>query len=240
MSEYISYFPGNYNILVAAPHGGSLKPSNIPDRKTGTKVRDTYSKTLAEEIYRLGKQDKTPHTILSNIHRCKVDLNREIKEGAQESKRAQAIWNEWNDVIKTAIKNIGGKMLYVDIHSHNDNDTFQLGYNLNIQQYLELMKAKKTSAKSTLDSLSPNKYDMIFGRFSLKKSLEKDGYKVYTPTPGEVYFNGGKNIETYNGKGIGAIQIECPVSILKTDLDNVAKSLYSGILKFVEKFVNVK
>ena len=38
-SDYVDCLPGNTNLVISAPHDGTLKPRNIPERKYGCKDR---------------------------------------------------------------------------------------------------------------------------------------------------------------------------------------------------------
>ena len=60
------------------------------------------------------------------------------------------------------------------------------------------------------------------------------------PDGHEVYFNGGRDVEVFSGNGISAIQIECPVSILKKELDYVARALANIISDFRDTYVVVQ
>lgn len=33
--KYIEYRPGNLNLIISVPHGGTLRPDSIPDRDAG-------------------------------------------------------------------------------------------------------------------------------------------------------------------------------------------------------------
>lgn len=240
-TSFISRTYHNSNLLLTAPHGGGAKPFYIRDRTTGIRIRDTYTRRLSDILVSLFN-DK-PSAILADIHRSKVDLNRNLMEATDGDTRAKAIWHDWNDSIynyKRNLLNTYNTGLMVDIHSHNNNDEFQLGYNLDVYNYNRLRNNKIASVGSTFSTLNNgySEYDMIFGRYSLGNSMHLSGYDIFRPRPGgETYFNGGYNIETYAGGGLGAVQIECPVSILEYDLQGVAYALYNSIEIFIHEFV---
>ena len=227
-------------IVISAPHGGGSKPVSIPNRKYGVLLQDTYTRRLTRAVIDLFPKATSPRYLISNIHRIKVDFNRDIEEGAQGNKSAERLWTDWNTRLTLSINSSlhrNRKVLYVDIHSHNDSDKFELGYNLSAKSYLELRKTGKTSHSTSIDSLDHDVYDMIFGPNSVKTSLEMFGYDVFEPTGKEVYFNGGRNIEKFNGNGTGAIQIEVPVSVAKRDFDKCASVLKYAISNFSKAFV---
>lgn len=237
--EYIEVDVNKSPVILSAPHGGGAKPLYIPRRKYGNMNMDTYTRRITNAI-RDSYESSKPSTIISNIHRSRVDFNRALEEGAQGNRRAIDLWLKWNRVLKSIIdrKLVEYKrVLYIDIHSHNENDEFELGYNLNTRPYLELEKTGSTKKISSLDSLGFNKYDMIFGEHSFKRSLELFGLKVMTPDVSNIYFNGGRNIDVFSGEGVGAIQIEVPVSVAKSDLNYVVHALKFSIETFRKYFI---
>lgn len=238
--EYIEVDINKSPIVLSAPHGGGAKPISIPKRKYGNMNMDTYTRRATNAIRDSYKANK-PSTVISNIHRNRVDFNRALEEGTQGNRKAIDLWLKWNRTLKFIIdrKLVEYKrVLYLDIHSHNENDEFELGYNLNTKPYLELEETGNTKKVSSLDSLGFSKYDMIFGEYSFKHSLELFGLKVMKPAVSNIYFNGGRNIEVFSGEGVGAIQIEIPVSVLKTDFNYTIHALKFAIETFRKYFVD--
>lgn len=239
-TTYLRYGGWDTDIIITAPHGGGIKPLGLPKRKHGISIQDTYTRRITRDLLSLYSRTRQPHYIIADIHRSRVDLNRNIKEGAEHNEGAERIWKTWHSLMQTYVKSDKkrfNKVLYVDIHSHNNNDSFQLGYNLDAARYLELKTMGKTKAKSTMDSLGFNKYDVIFGEHSFKQGLENMGFSVYNPVGGEAYFNGGYNIETYSGNGVGGIQIEIPVSAAVNDYRETVKALKYAIERFRNAFI---
>ncbi len=240
--SYISRDTGNSNVLITAPHGGGIRPLNIKTRTTGKLLQDTYTRRLSYKIIEMmGRFNYHPYYIIADIHRSKVDLNRSFPEATNGDKRAQAIWKEWNNLTnkyKNFILSNNRTGLLIDIHSHNDGNYFELGYNINSRDYLELVEDPEFNVPSTLDRIGKgySLYEKIFGEYSIANSVEKMGYKIFMPKPGDVYFNGGYMIEHYSGNRFGAIQIECPVSILKYDIDRIALTLVNAVRVFSERF----
>jgi hypothetical protein len=235
-SSYLRYGVGESNLIITAPHGGNTKPFFFPRRKFGNQLMDSYTRRLTEKI--INNLDVQPYYIVSDIHRSRVDLNRTFLEGCERNPKAEKVWNSWDKALQRYTNEITyeyDKGLYIDIHSHNNGDYFQLGYNLSSSDYIKLYDELDVSG-SSLDSLDYDLREMVFGKYSFKYSLEDFGYEIFFPTKNEQYFNGGRNIEVYSGNGIGSVQIECPVSILKYELDAVAFALSESIIKFQEKF----
>lgn len=235
---YIEVTFGDINLVLSAPHGGMAKPLSIPRRKYGKTAMDTYTRRITNTLRDSYTGDR-PSTVVANIHRSRVDFNRTMEEATQGSKRAINLWLDWNYNLRHIFNGLlrtHKKILYVDIHSHNDSDEFELGYNLNSPHYLELENTGTTKKHTSIDSLSHNKYDMIFGEYSMKNSLELYGYKVLRPDEDNVYFNGGRNIEVFSGEGVGAIQIEVPVSVVKKDFNFTIYALKFAIETFRKHF----
>lgn len=238
-TTYIRYGGWDTDLIITAPHGGGIRPLEIPRRRHGISFQDTYTRRITEDLLKLYPGVHKPHYVIADIHRSGVDLNRNVIEGAGHSVKAEIIWKTWHSLIQKYVRNDRkrfSKVLYVDIHSHNNNNSFQLGYNLDAARYLELKTMGKTRAVSTLDSLGFSKYEMIFGEHSFKRSLEDKGFSVYNPIGGEAYFNGGYNIETYSGNGVGGIQIEIPVSSAVTDYKETVMALKYAIERFRNAF----
>jgi len=242
--DYLEKKEGYTNLLISAPHGGGIKPFNIPRRSTGQRLMDTYTRRISTALYNSFYPSAKPYALISDIHRSRVDLNRSLRKCSDGNRKAESIWKSWDFMMQTYQDGIRMRYdngLYVDIHSHNDGDYFELGYNLSADDYMELHDTRKVKAESTLDTLGHDPYDMIFGRHSIKTSLESFGYRTLMPRHGEKYFNGGRNIEVYSGNGIGAIQIECPVSFLRTKYarDKVVYAIFFAIQRFRYTFVPI-
>src|SRR5262245_33625946 len=72
---YIEYLAGDLPVIIAAPHGGRLRPDELPDREAGTFAFDTNTQELArvvaDELHAL--TGHWPHVIICRIHRRKLD-----------------------------------------------------------------------------------------------------------------------------------------------------------------------
>ena len=240
LGSYIKHDFGYTNLLFTAPHGGGAKPFNIKDRTTGKRLQDTYTRRLTSKLVEL--MYNSPYYVVSDIHRKKVDLNRDLPEATDGDRKAQTVWYNYHNKVslyKSEMLSLYRTGLLVDIHSHNNSDEFQLGYNISARDYLALRLNKRMDIPSTLDSFTDRNYlwDMIFGYHSITNSIEKYGYKVFTPNTRDEFFNGGYTVERYAGEGLGSIQIEVPVSLLKYDLDGAARVLKDSITIFSNKFM---
>ena len=70
-NNYTEYRAGELPLIFSAPHGGSLTPSEIPDRTYGTTVTDskTIETILAIREAVFNFTGKYPHVIISNLKR---------------------------------------------------------------------------------------------------------------------------------------------------------------------------
>ncbi len=240
-NSYLTSGMGNSPIILSAPHGGNIKPIDIPYREHGNRSRDTYTRTLIQAIVKL--LSEKPFYIYANIHRSRVDLNRDIDEAAQGNNKAIEIWKSWNNTLgnfQARVKSVYSKGLYIDIHSHNNSHKFEIGYGLTVSDYLDLKGGWEITRHSTLFPLATQEIkekNLCFGYNSVPYTLESFGYDILVPENDDEYLNGGRNSKVFHGNGIGSIQIECPIPVLKDDLDGVAKALASSINSFRKSFL---
>jgi N-formylglutamate amidohydrolase len=95
-SKYITYYEGSLPLILAAPHGGRLFPTSIPDRKAGNgtvTVTDAYTKDVVLAIAKKirDRTGESPHVVLLQLARTKVDVNREKSE-ATDSDAGRMVW----------------------------------------------------------------------------------------------------------------------------------------------------
>lgn len=234
--KYLEFRKGNTNLLLSAPHGGNIRPRTIPNRTYGNRSGDTYTRRLIKKIIK--NLEEKPYYVYADIHRSKVDLNRDIEEAAQGNMVMESVWREWNKIISMYLGGIKlryFKGLYIDIHSHNKSDNFELGYGISVADYWNIKENKSPKKHSTLFQLANervNETDLLFGEFSFDSTLRSYDYKVLSPKSDDTYLNGGRNINKYSKNGIGTIQIECPIPVLKKDLNNIALVITEAIENF--------
>jgi hypothetical protein len=238
-SNYTEYIAGNLPLIISAPHGGELLPSELPNRTntstyTVTTNSDLYTDNLARAIRTAcsNRYGRFPHVIICNVDRAKVDCNREIIEGAQNNTNTQTVWKEFHAYINIArqqVSNTYGRGLYIDLHGHGHPiQKNEIGYDLSDSDMFKPTFSTTDDNESTIHAMSERSRqsftDVVRGELSLGSLLEKRGYpcvpSVSSPNPGvsngvtNAYFNGGYNTQTYgtslaNGGTIDAIQIEC-------------------------------
>jgi hypothetical protein len=236
-SGYIQYWPGDLPIVLSAPHGGKLAPQDLPNRTYGRLMRDSGTFELALELRKAMQErfGKTPHLIVCQLARVKLDCNRELKEAAQGHSVAEQAWHKYHDFILESEKSVLAQYpagLYLDIHGHShDKQRVELGYLLSkseVQWPVPLLHKPEVAKRSSirlLDKISREDFPALLrGTNSLGGLLEQRGIAaVPSPTSRmadeDLYFSGGYNTETHgsiDGKGLDGIQVETPQDIRET------------------------
>jgi hypothetical protein len=236
---YIDVLPGNMPLVISIPHGGSLLPDDIPERPCTNcaKNKDVFTIEIGIDIrnaiYR--KTGSYPYIIVNNLHRTRLDPNRNITEAADGNKNAEQAWSEFQNSIDSArasVRKIFGKGLYIDLHGHrHDIKRTELGYLLSSEELQledELLNNESFEEYSSIRNLIRNNIDslsyveLIRGKFSLGNLFEEKGYSTVPspknpfPKTGEPYFSGGYNT-TRHGSSLGGtidgIQIELDMDL---------------------------
>ncbi len=230
-NNYIEYIAGDLPFILSAPHGGTLNPSELPNRTYGTFSTDSNTDLLALDIRKAmtNRLGHFPHVIICHLDRIKVDCNREIIEGAQSNALAEISWNDFQNFIgiaKQTVSNQFGRGFYIDLHGHGHPlQRLEIGYLLSAGQ-LGLsdttLNGNSTYASQSsireLNTRSPfNFAQLLRGTNSLGGLLAANGYPSVPspsdPDPGtNSYFNGGYNTDQHgsvNGGTISGLQIEC-------------------------------
>ncbi|MEX0892141.1 MAG: hypothetical protein WEB88_08215, partial [Gemmatimonadota bacterium] len=228
--DYIEYIAGDIPLVISAPHGGSLRPSEMPQRTEGTTVRDTNTEELARAIVaafeaRLGGR---PHVIISRVHRVHLDPNREIGEAAQGNPAAELAWREFQTFIEDArlrVRQAGGEGFYIDLHGHGHAiQRLEWGYllsssDLTVTDQLLNRDAmvEASSVREIAQRTGQPLAELLRGPASLGALLAAEDYRS-VPSPddphpaGQPYFSGGYNTARHgsrDGGTISGVQLEC-------------------------------
>lgn len=255
--NYITYYQGNIPIILSAPHGGEEKPSDIKTRTKGVFEKDDYTYELTEliidEFYKQTQQ--TPYTVIADISRVKVDINR-AKEDAYEDEKASVPYNQFHEFIKKSKSEIEKKFsrgLYIDIHGQSHPKGYlEFGYLLDnsiIKQHDSLLKKKTNIDNSSISALSKFSkecfIDQLRGPHSIGSLMCNKGYdsvpSVKLPyASDDNYFEGAYNTITHgslNGGNISGIQVEFPYKDVRDTNKNrerCAKAFVSSLLTFIK------
>jgi hypothetical protein len=238
---YVEYLPGSLPLVLTAPHGGSLEPAEIPDRTWGTLVRDRNTKELTLAIREAlhARTGAYPHAIISNLHRAKLDPNREIQEAAQGNPDAERAWWEFQIFAEEAgnlVADSFGEGLHLDLHGYgHELDRLEIGYLLSSSDLSEPDESlsgstyvDKSSVKALAEKPGNDLASLVRGPQSLGSLMEDRLVPAVPsaihPDPGLAeYFTGGYNTERHgsrDGGTISAIQIEHHFAGLRDDAGN--------------------
>jgi N-formylglutamate amidohydrolase len=245
-NNYIEYRAGNLPIIITSPHGGRLEPTTIPDRNCAacTTVSDGNTLELAYQIDTAIQQvfGCFPHIVVNQLHRIKLDANREIVEAALGNADAETAWREWHNFIqngKNQAKNAFGRGLLIDLHGHGHTiQRLEIGYLftdddlrlsdsvLSTPQYSRLLSIKNL----VLNNL--NRFtaaQLIRGEFALGTLLGAKNFPSVpsqqdpAPQAADLYFNGGYNTFRHGSRDsttIDALQIECNFTGVRNTYEN--------------------
>jgi hypothetical protein len=225
-SNYIEYIAGDMPVIFSVPHGGSLTPAEIPDRKPAgfsddfATVTDANTEEMALDIARAFRRyfGHSPHLIICHLKRTKIDCNRDILEGAAGNRYAEQAWKEFHDYINlasNAVVKTRGRGFYVDLHGQSHPiKRVELGYLLkpeeltNMDVVLDRPAYAAHSSIRTLASQVPVSFSQLLrGSNSLGGLLLANGYpSVPNPAMPNPWTNRGPNgapgdTEEYFGGG---------------------------------------
>jgi hypothetical protein len=205
-------------VIITAPHGGSLTPTEIPDRAGGTNVTDSNTEQLARAVASafFTRTGKWPHVIITKLKRTKIDTNRDSAEATEGNVNAVTAWFEFHDFIgvaRQAITASGVTGFYVDLHGHGTDghpDRLELGYLLSKSDLALADASLNTNSgyegKSSIRSISEGSplsfSELLRGADSFGALMAAEGYpsvpSLQIPNVGSSdYFDGGYNTARY-------------------------------------------
>jgi len=229
LERYFEINHGSVPIVLSCPHGGYLKPSFIDDKKKGFKIPDRGTFLIAKEILNvLRSRDLEIYSILSKIHRTKIDFNR--------PGRFQEAFNHQNDSFK-----IGRKfhsfyhtelMKLVDICITEHNKCFFIdfhGFTKPNEEYPDIiigcLFGNTLNIYSDHQVPSKNEFEGYWGyshlikelsnHFMLDNGLGKSNYNI-------AYAGGYITYQFYKKEMVNAIQLEVSKDI-RRDLEKLNK-----------------
>lgn len=192
---------------------------------------------------------KRSHLIVSNLHRTKLDVNREIQEAALGIKEAEIAWKSFHSFIKLAKQKLNRKPgIIFDIHTQSHSAaSLEIGYAIPSNKLNKNILHMENSSIYSLGKRLQNRTDfeeLIYGNISLGRFTEDMGIEtIPSPrkrSPGNLsYFPGGYIIRKHGSKKRGkvdAIQLE---SSLQNQLAENFKNYTTSLAKAVVKFVKI-
>eukprot|EP00111_Clytia_hemisphaerica_P021319 TCONS_00062765-protein len=273
---YCQYTEGDCQsrIVINSPHGGEMEPPDIPERKGGCYVNgkcdwkydcspknlkkcpgveevanDDGSQTIARYIVNFIKESTgvRPHYTRNNLHRSRIDANREIHEATYDFPKLMEAYHEYHEILKKACAKIQGPGVFLEIHSHTGQDStnpfFVLGYNIGRKKFAveTLTNSTECSIKSLIKRSESSMEELIRGDKSLGYFLAEKGYPRVMPSPAVKdpaiytgYYKGGYNIQKYGSKDEGeidAIQVEVH-KFYNKEKEKVAKAIAESIIEW--------
>ncbi len=254
--SYVEYLQGDLPLIISVPHGGYMKPDDIPERVGRfAKNQDIYTIEIAYRMIRKIHElsGKYPYVVINHLHRTRLDANRNIEEAANGNKKAEKVWYEYHNRIKSIreeIINEYGKGLFIDLHGHRHKiERIELGYALSGEELRldeDLLNSGLAGEFSSIKNLLADNIralsftEVIRGDYSLGSLLMEKGQvtvpskEIPFPRSSEPFFRGGYNISTYGSSGggtIDGIQIEIDLhtrsdkELQKKVADDIARSL---------------
>ncbi len=257
---FVSYEPGTLPVVITASHGGTMLPSDLPDRGFGVLTRDLATDTLA---YLLAEALETqsgsrPHLVVVHLHRRKLDANRDVGEGAQGNPAATRAWLEfhaWTEAALQVVRATHPRGLYLDLHGHgHEVQRIELGYlvsgaDLALPDSLldqpEVGGRSSVREVTTWSGLPPSA--VLRGQASLGAWFHEEGYAA-VPSPddphpsGAPYFSGGYNTRRYGCRDGGTVcgfQLEANrigVRDSPANLEAFAAATARVIVRFLERY----
>lgn len=242
--SYTEYIPGELPLVLSAGHGGDLRPGEIATRTYGTTAADSNTRELTMELRAafIELSGFAPHTVISHLHRSRLDPNREIVEAAQGNIYAQHAWDEYHELIRLARRRVEldfGSGFYIDMHGHGHTiQRLELGYLLTAEELNgsdESLDQLATVARSSIRDLgrdSPLPFSALLrGPTSLGGLLEGWDIPVVPapsdPSPGsDPYWRGGYSTRLHgsveDGEVVSGVQIEHHWDDLRDSANNRA------------------
>ncbi|MES2090751.1 MAG: N-formylglutamate amidohydrolase, partial [Pseudomonadota bacterium] len=252
--HFIEYIPGDLPLVIAAPHGGRVKPSNIPTRTDGVVDIDANTQELARTIASVihAETGRHIHLVICHLHRSKLDANRDLFEASQGSDLATHAWKEHHAYIdqacESAVKQFGVAFL-IDLHGHGHADArVELGC---LHNALDLADCDEALNESTYVNTSSLRWiaersqlsftELLRGPQSFGAMLEREGFLATPsprmPVPTEPFFRGGYTIQRHCNaeRNITGLQIEANRPRLRDTAENRLKFAHA-LLKVLHTY----
>ena len=180
----------------------------IKDVKCAVKnTVDAYTREitvmLADQLT-LITNDK-PHVVLNNLHRNKIDLNREINLGCFHVPEAEQAWRDFHHFIKDAKTNLKGKKgLIIEIHGNNKTEQWDMyGYSTKSEVLdQKIIYPNQTSIRNIGESIEHDFESILRGEESLGSLMQEKGFNsipsIKNKYPyGRTYYGGDYTIREH-------------------------------------------
>jgi hypothetical protein len=261
---FLEAVAGTAPLVIVAPHGGSLKPANIPDRTcAGCEfLADANTEELARLVVEafVRRTAQRPYLALNHLHRVKFDGNRDRAEATGGNAQLDGVWTGWQSSLDSArlrAARLNGRALYVELHGHaHAVPRIEIGYLLSAAQlrttdatlHASLALRQSSIARLAGDARSgASDVALLRGAPSLGALLVGAGYASVpspadpAPKAGEDYFNGGYNTVRHGSADGGftdAVQVECNFAGVRDTAENralFADALAGVLVEYLKK-----
>lgn len=260
---WVSASDGTIPVVIVAPHGGDLSPSELPDRSCAgcVTLNDANTQALAEEVAaafqrRIGRR---PFVVINRLHRRKFDGNRELTEATGGFAPLTGMWEYWQaniDSARVRAARTHPRAILIDLHGHaHAIPRLELGYMLSASQLrltdaqlLPLLPGTSITRLHQLKPMGDSGAALVRGPRALGSRLAALGVPAVpsdvSPAPlvGEDYFSGGYNTQRHGsatGGAVDAIQIECHnIGVRDTAANRTAfaEALVTALLAMLEDY----
>jgi len=157
---FVKWIYGNSSVILASPHGGFLRPPDIPT--SNNMGEDSFTLEITENIvactFESSGWEILPSAVISRIHRSYVDLNR---PWMPRYEKAANVFLEYHGVLERMVRGLRrkhGKALILDIHGmKNYCSDIVLGTNYGRsirgfkEEFRELQRILETKFSVTVD-----------------------------------------------------------------------------------------
>jgi N-formylglutamate amidohydrolase len=233
VAPWVSSEDGTIPLVIVAPHGGTLTPSELPDRAClgCVTVNDANTRLLAVEISdafqrRIGGR---PFVVANLLSRTKFDANRALAEATASYAPLAPLHDLFHvriDSAKARATRLHPHALLIDLHGHGHAIArLELGYlltgaNLRLaDSALGPMLGSTSIARLGTASVAGDSGALLVrGPRAMGTRFTDAGFEAVPsanqPAPAEAdpYFNGGYNTQRHGsrwGGPVDAVQIEC-------------------------------
>lgn len=221
---------------------GNIRPEMIPDRRKNccnnsvpgckfqrnklSMVRDSFTLEMAVTLRAqlsllLGER---PHLVICNLNRRKVDVNRDLDNGAQHNPHAERTWHDYHTFIRQARLNVMrncGRGIIFDVHGQSHPEKLvELGYVLSSDDLHAVPLPEQSSIRCLSLCSRYNFQNILRGPQSLGARLSREGFAAVPspamPAPPTNYYSGGYTVQEWGsalGGSVDAIQLELPFHI---------------------------
>lgn len=232
---------GSFPIIISAGHGGTERTFAIRDCDSHNCSADLFTNELAKDITsELSKLKVDNYLITNNVHRSRLDLNRESGVAFTDRNAAKIYYDYHTWIANSIVENIysDSAILYVDVHGHSGREIY-FGYDISKEDLLNDVENQSYGVLKASDAV-----------YFMGDILTYLGYETWprsNDNDSQRYYNGGYSVEQYKVfPNTYVLQIEVPSKLRKNKFnrqklaEHLAISIYhfyNHLNKKHEKFI---